>query len=101
MPPPCLSGAQAPLRIHIPLSAAALLLYGLMLHWGYNLLIRKPDPPSPPPSGSGTRAAVGSKDEGAAAEEVRLGRPLTPMEKASLASRALYASTVLSPKKDE
>lgn len=108
--------AQAPPQLHIPLSLAQLLLYGLMLHWGYNLIVRKPDPPAvhgePPHSDPGinvstARACPTGAAGGAGAEHVRAhsapadqGRPLTALEKATAASRSLYSATVIiQPKK--
>jgi len=47
-----------PSRVHILLSFMQLLLYGLMIHWGYNLLLRKPDPPKGRKSSLGARAVM-------------------------------------------
>ena len=49
---------QVPSRVHILLSFMQLLLYGLMIHWGYNLLLRKPDPPKGRKSSLGARAVM-------------------------------------------
>lgn len=38
--PTALLEAQAPMRVHAPLSLAQLALYGLMLKWGYDMLVK-------------------------------------------------------------
>ena len=38
--PTALLEAQAPIRVHAPLSLAQLALYGLMLKWGYDMLVK-------------------------------------------------------------
>jgi hypothetical protein len=95
-----------------------LLLYGLMLHWGYNLIVRKPDPPAVhgEPQQDETKAngsTVSSHPTDVAGEggaglvhvqsaPADQGRPLTALEKATAASRSLYSATVMiQPKKGD
>jgi len=95
--------SESPLRIHLPLSIAHWVLYGLMLHWGYKLLLR---PAAPPPASDdppaklngGAREGGDNGDNGDDGLRQRRGGgagEITDIQAAALASQALYASAVL------